>query len=202
MKYAFEMWAGQYSWRNNWNMKDFKWPKKSTDWASGYVCDNIQQHDPFLKNGPDRKIWDGEWRPSTLADSLCVPLSTSDYVTSDFKSECDVTNHNGPLAEGWEGNSQWTGKRAENFDGKISAINFGNWHKFASCLIEVMKLSEGQGEKYIIKIIVAVFFSKKNMLINVGKGRNEYFQHFKFLSCRNHRIFPGRMRGSFSKIYY
>jgi len=43
-----------------------------------------------------------------LADRLCVPLTETEIIThSDIKTECGVKAHNGPLAEGWESNSQW-----------------------------------------------------------------------------------------------
>lgn len=137
----------------------FKWPKVEADWKGGYACDGIEQAIPDASDATaQRYIWDesmNNWRHSTLADRLCVPLTEKTLITySNIKSECAINSHNGPLGEGWEANPQWKSdpKRSKNvYQGKLDHKDFNQWHQFASCLSMAMKLIEGQAYYPAIK---------------------------------------------------
>ena len=66
------------------------------------------------------------------------------------KGDCTVTEHSGPLAEGWEANSQWKEnksrfkRRVKN--GEVDEKDFKIWTPFVHCLKAVMEIMEGQAK--------------------------------------------------------
>ena len=94
----------------------------------------------------DPKIKD--FRHSTFADRLCIPESKLDIP--EFKLGCKVPDHNGPLAEGWEGNAQWKNSKIDSrkaagkvAEGEINPDDFGQWTDFANCMKDVLNIIEG-----------------------------------------------------------
>ena len=68
-----------------------------------------------------------------------------------FKLACKVPDHDGPLAEGFEANSQYKNsinrERRTNptvKNGELDPLEFGVWHSFATCLKNALFLMEGQ----------------------------------------------------------
>ena len=77
-----------------------------------------------------------------MADKICKPPSQAALDEWDqgaeFNVGCKVADHDGPLAEGWEANSQWKENAERNMDGikdgEVSKAAFGKWADFANCL--------------------------------------------------------------------
>lgn len=115
-------------------------------------CSNMAVAFPDKSNirQSENYIWDesiGDYRHSTFADRLCIPEEKLDIA--EFELGCKVPDHNGPLAEGWEGNSQWHASTIESRrtdgveNGDINPSDFGEWAEFTSCLKDVLSLIEG-----------------------------------------------------------
>ena len=91
-------------------------------------------------------IWDenlNRWRHTTMADKVCRPPNDAEMNeynndSNSFNVGCKVPDHNGPLAEGWEANSQWKENADRHMpgiqDGEVSSEQFGDWAPFANCL--------------------------------------------------------------------
>ena len=91
-------------------------------------------------------IWDdnmGRWRHTTMADKVCRPPTDAEMDeynndSNSFNVGCKVADHDGPLAEGWEANSQWKENNARKMpgveDGEVSNDDFGKWADFANCM--------------------------------------------------------------------
>ena len=65
----------------------------------------------------------------------------------EFKTECAVPDHSGPIVSGWESNHQWnyqSGRAKSQPDGHLDPTDMGVWTDFASCLANAMRLIEGQ----------------------------------------------------------
>ena len=88
-------------------------------------------------------IWDKNlkaWRQSSFADKICAPPKP--VTTQPHNVGCKVPDHNGPLAEGWESNSQWKDAKFQHegrydstvANGEVSSNDFGAWTPFVNCL--------------------------------------------------------------------
>ena len=78
-----------------------------------------------------------------MADKFCKPVTQAaidayEEETNSFEVGCKVPDHNGPLAEGWEANSQWKADPARHMpgvdDGEVSSDHFGDWADFTNCM--------------------------------------------------------------------
>ena len=82
-----------------------------------------------------------------------IPISTNEPPTteSQWQLGCKVPDHNGPLGEGWEANSQYhesidLSRRTNPAvrDGNLDPDQFGMWTELAECLKDVLFLVEAQ----------------------------------------------------------
>ena len=101
---------------------------------------------------------------TTRTTATTRPITTSSTLSGSFKLGCKVPDHNGPLGEGWEANSQYaqsiiverrTNPNVPN--GELDPENFGKWTEFATCLKNVLLLVEAQAyfketEKYAFTV--------------------------------------------------
>ena len=71
-----------------------------------------------------------------MADKFCKRPTAAEE--QQFTVGCKVPDHDGPLAEGWEANSQWKENSDRAMpgiaDGEVSADDFGQWTDFVNCM--------------------------------------------------------------------
>ena len=71
-----------------------------------------------------------------MADKFCKRPTAAEE--KQFNVGCKVPDHDGPLAEGWEANSQWKENADRAMpgiaDGEVSADDFGQWTDFVNCM--------------------------------------------------------------------
>ena len=84
-------------------------------------------------------IWDEDlqdWRQTSMADKFCKRPTAAEE--KQFNVGCKVPDHDGPLAEGWEANSQWKENADRAMpgvaDGEVSSDDFGQWTDFVNCM--------------------------------------------------------------------
>ena len=103
--------------------------------------------DPFGYGTGEESSPAGSW----LNDCCVVNTDEHSPENKEFNLGCKVPDHNGPLGEGWEGNSKYSEsiklERRTNpaiEDGELDPNEFGEWTPFATCLKTALHLYEGQ----------------------------------------------------------